>query len=163
MITEAVVSFVEFVEHENIEQQKAGMRCWGVCATWQNVYLKFQQELFKILHSILLNGETREAALNYMAAIVNCNMKKAQMQVNKRNALPVTRGPCQCTKSTRWLVQWWLLNGGQKNFECLLQQARSPVISLHLFQYIPHFWNYSLLPIWSVYVVSSLRTDMSLH
>lgn len=42
---------------------------------------KFQQELFKILHSILLNGETREAALSYMAAVVNANMKKAQMQV----------------------------------------------------------------------------------
>uniref|UniRef100_A0A2K6QJE0 Ubiquitin conjugation factor E4 n=1 Tax=Rhinopithecus roxellana TaxID=61622 RepID=A0A2K6QJE0_RHIRO len=40
-----------------------------------------RQELFKILHSILLNGETREAALSYMAAVVNANMKKAQMQV----------------------------------------------------------------------------------
>ncbi|XP_075293781.1 ubiquitin conjugation factor E4 B isoform X2 [Opisthocomus hoazin] len=43
-----------------------------------------RQELFKILHSILLNGETREAALNYMAAIVNANMKKAQMQADDR-------------------------------------------------------------------------------
>ncbi|XP_032863466.1 ubiquitin conjugation factor E4 B isoform X2 [Tyto alba] len=43
-----------------------------------------RQELFKILHSILLNGETREAALNYMAAIVNANMKKAQMQTDDR-------------------------------------------------------------------------------
>lgn len=42
----------------------------------------FQQELFKILHSILLNGETREAALSYMASVVNANMKKAQMQVS---------------------------------------------------------------------------------
>uniref|UniRef100_A0A8C5USW4 Ubiquitin conjugation factor E4 n=1 Tax=Microcebus murinus TaxID=30608 RepID=A0A8C5USW4_MICMU len=40
-----------------------------------------RQELFKILHSILLNGETREAALGYMAAVVNANVKKAQMQV----------------------------------------------------------------------------------
>uniref|UniRef100_A0A2K5L079 Ubiquitin conjugation factor E4 n=1 Tax=Cercocebus atys TaxID=9531 RepID=A0A2K5L079_CERAT len=45
---------------------------------------KFQQELFKILHSILLNGETREAALSYMAAVVNANMKKAQMQTDDR-------------------------------------------------------------------------------
>ena len=46
------------------------------------IFLKIiQQELFKILHSVLLNGETREAALSYMAAIVNANMKKAQMQV----------------------------------------------------------------------------------
>ncbi|XP_061203926.1 ubiquitin conjugation factor E4 B isoform X1 [Neopsephotus bourkii] len=43
-----------------------------------------RQELFKILHSILLNGETREAALNYMAAVVNANMKKAQMQTDDR-------------------------------------------------------------------------------
>ncbi|XP_053308120.1 ubiquitin conjugation factor E4 B isoform X1 [Spea bombifrons] len=43
-----------------------------------------RQDLFKILHSILLNGETREAALNYMAAIVTGNMKKAQMQTDDR-------------------------------------------------------------------------------
>ncbi|KAF3820345.1 hypothetical protein GH733_015854 [Mirounga leonina] len=30
-----------------------------------------RQELFKILHSILLNGETREAALSYMAAVTD--------------------------------------------------------------------------------------------
>ncbi|XP_063292679.1 ubiquitin conjugation factor E4 B isoform X2 [Pelobates fuscus] len=43
-----------------------------------------RQDLFKILHSILLNGETREAALNYMAALVTGNMKKAQMQTDDR-------------------------------------------------------------------------------
>nr|KAF6508925.1 ubiquitination factor E4B [Rousettus aegyptiacus] len=43
-----------------------------------------RQELFKILHSILLNGETREAALGYMAAVVNANTKKAQMQTDDR-------------------------------------------------------------------------------
>nr|KAF6472833.1 ubiquitination factor E4B [Molossus molossus] len=43
-----------------------------------------RKELFKILHSILLNGETREAALGYMAAVVNANMKKAQMQTDDR-------------------------------------------------------------------------------
>lgn len=40
-----------------------------------------QGDLFKILHNILLNGETREVVLNYMAALVNRNVKKAQMQV----------------------------------------------------------------------------------
>lgn len=49
----------------------------------RGVCLQLQQELFKILHSVLLNGDTREAALSYMAAVVNANMKKAQMQVNK--------------------------------------------------------------------------------
>ncbi|XP_061456654.1 ubiquitin conjugation factor E4 B isoform X2 [Rhineura floridana] len=43
-----------------------------------------RQELFKILHSVLLSGETREAALSYMAAVVNANMKKAQMQTDDR-------------------------------------------------------------------------------
>ncbi|GCB65980.1 ubiquitin conjugation factor E4 B isoform X2 [Scyliorhinus torazame] len=41
-------------------------------------------DLFKVLHNILLNGETRESALNYMAAVVNRNMKKAQMQTDDR-------------------------------------------------------------------------------
>ncbi|XP_070695163.1 ubiquitin conjugation factor E4 B isoform X3 [Pempheris klunzingeri] len=41
-------------------------------------------DLFKILHNILLNGETRESALNYMAALVNYNVKKAQMQTDDK-------------------------------------------------------------------------------
>lgn len=41
-------------------------------------------DLFKILHNVLLNGETREAALNYMAALVNHNVKKAQMQTDDK-------------------------------------------------------------------------------
>ncbi|XP_041062283.1 ubiquitin conjugation factor E4 B isoform X2 [Carcharodon carcharias] len=41
-------------------------------------------DLFKVLHNILLNGETRESALNYMAAVVNRNLKKAQMQTDDR-------------------------------------------------------------------------------
>ncbi|XP_017273315.1 ubiquitin conjugation factor E4 B isoform X2 [Kryptolebias marmoratus] len=41
-------------------------------------------DLFKVLHNILLNGETRELALNYMAALVNYNVKKAQMQTDDK-------------------------------------------------------------------------------
>ncbi|XP_058498859.1 ubiquitin conjugation factor E4 B isoform X3 [Solea solea] len=41
-------------------------------------------DLFKILHNVLLNGETRELALNYMAALVNYNVKKAQMQTDDK-------------------------------------------------------------------------------
>lgn len=41
-------------------------------------------DLFKILHNILLNGETREAALSYMASLVNRNVKKAQMQTDDK-------------------------------------------------------------------------------
>uniref|UniRef100_A0A8C9WW91 Ubiquitin conjugation factor E4 B n=1 Tax=Sander lucioperca TaxID=283035 RepID=A0A8C9WW91_SANLU len=41
-------------------------------------------DLFKVLHNILLNGETREWALNYMAALVNYNVKKAQMQTDDK-------------------------------------------------------------------------------
>lgn len=58
----------------------------------QIFHFTFQLELFKILHNILLNGETREAALSYMAAVVNANMKKAQMQVNTGNSLPIHHG-----------------------------------------------------------------------
>ncbi|KAM6977292.1 ubiquitin conjugation factor E4 B isoform 1-T1 [Aplochiton taeniatus] len=41
-------------------------------------------DLFKIVHNVLLNGETRESALNYMAALVNRNIKKAQMQTDDK-------------------------------------------------------------------------------
>ncbi|CAJ1085414.1 ubiquitin conjugation factor E4 B isoform X2 [Xyrichtys novacula] len=41
-------------------------------------------DLFKVLHNILLNGETRESALNYMAALANYNVKKAQMQTDDK-------------------------------------------------------------------------------
>ncbi|XP_067384083.1 ubiquitin conjugation factor E4 B isoform X3 [Channa argus] len=41
-------------------------------------------DLFKVLHNILLNGETRELALNYMAALFNYNIKKAQMQTDDK-------------------------------------------------------------------------------
>ncbi|XP_063064951.1 ubiquitin conjugation factor E4 B isoform X1 [Engraulis encrasicolus] len=41
-------------------------------------------DLFKILHNVLLNGETREAALSYMAVLVNRNGKKAQMQTDDK-------------------------------------------------------------------------------
>ncbi|TNN87673.1 Ubiquitin conjugation factor E4 B [Liparis tanakae] len=41
-------------------------------------------DLFKVLHNILLNGETREPALNYMASLVNYNVKKAQMQTDDK-------------------------------------------------------------------------------
>ncbi|XP_026872129.2 ubiquitin conjugation factor E4 B isoform X1 [Electrophorus electricus] len=41
-------------------------------------------DLFKVLHNLLLNGETREAALSYMAAVVNRNVKKAQMQTDDK-------------------------------------------------------------------------------
>ncbi|KAK5619426.1 Ubiquitin conjugation factor E4 B [Crenichthys baileyi] len=48
-------------------------------------YLEFARgDLFKVLHNILLNGETRELALNYMAALVNYNVKKAQMQTDDK-------------------------------------------------------------------------------
>ncbi|XP_066546655.1 ubiquitin conjugation factor E4 B isoform X2 [Amia ocellicauda] len=57
-------------------------------------------DLFKILHNILLNGETREAALNYMAAMVNRNVKKTQMQTDDR--LVSTDG---CMLNFLWVLQ----------------------------------------------------------
>lgn len=52
-----------------------------------------QGDLFKVLHNILLNGETRESALNYMAALVNYNVKKAQMQVSAAKSLFSSQWP----------------------------------------------------------------------
>lgn len=46
-----------------------------------DLFILNQGDMFKVLHNILLNSETRELALNYMAALVNYNVKKAQMQV----------------------------------------------------------------------------------
>lgn len=48
-------------------------------------FILYQGDLFKVLHNILLNGETRDLALNYMAALVNYNVKKAQLQVVSLN------------------------------------------------------------------------------
>lgn len=57
---------------------------WILSSAWALMFLFCfsQGDLFKVLHNILLNGETRESALNYMAALVNYNVKKAQMQVS---------------------------------------------------------------------------------
>ncbi|XP_012681583.2 ubiquitin conjugation factor E4 B isoform X1 [Clupea harengus] len=57
-------------------------------------------DLFKILHNILLNGETREAALSYMAALVNRNVKKAQMQTDDK--MVSTDG---CMLNFLWVLQ----------------------------------------------------------
>ncbi|KAK6303072.1 hypothetical protein J4Q44_G00255260 [Coregonus suidteri] len=55
-----------------------------VSQTLQHYLESARGDLFKILHNILLNGETREVALNYMAALVNRNVKKAQMQTDDK-------------------------------------------------------------------------------
>lgn len=41
-------------------------------------------ELFKVLHTLLLNGDTRDAALGYIAAVLDRNQKRAQMQADER-------------------------------------------------------------------------------
>ncbi|XP_062871127.1 ubiquitin conjugation factor E4 B isoform X2 [Trichomycterus rosablanca] len=55
-----------------------------VSQTLQHYLELARGDLFKLLHNILLNGETREAALSYMAAVVNRNVKKAQMQTDDK-------------------------------------------------------------------------------
>ncbi|KAL4221583.1 Ubiquitin conjugation factor E4 B [Mactra antiquata] len=42
-----------------------------------------REELYKILHSVLLNAETREAAMNYIATALDRNSKKSQIVVNE--------------------------------------------------------------------------------
>lgn len=41
----------------------------------------FQSELFKIVHAILVNSETRDAAIGFIAAVISRNVKRSQIQV----------------------------------------------------------------------------------
>ncbi|XP_033763599.1 LOW QUALITY PROTEIN: ubiquitin conjugation factor E4 B-like [Pecten maximus] len=43
-----------------------------------------RSELFKVFHNILLNSESRDAALNFMATALSRNLKKSQIQVDER-------------------------------------------------------------------------------
>ncbi len=43
-----------------------------------------QGELFKIIHALLVNGETRDAALNFLGACIERNSKRAQLQSDER-------------------------------------------------------------------------------
>ncbi len=43
-----------------------------------------QGELFKILHAMLVNGETREAAMDFLGAVIERNQKRAQLQTDER-------------------------------------------------------------------------------
>jgi len=40
-----------------------------------------QEELYKILHAVLVNAETREAAMTYIATALDRNTKKSQIVV----------------------------------------------------------------------------------
>ena len=40
-----------------------------------------QEELYKVLHGILVNSGTREAAMHYIATALNRNARKSQIQV----------------------------------------------------------------------------------
>ncbi len=40
-----------------------------------------QEELYKIVHVLLVNSETREAAMTYIATCLERNNKKSQFQV----------------------------------------------------------------------------------
>jgi len=42
----------------------------------------FQNELYKVLHNILVNGDSRDAALTFISTALQRNSKKAQIQVN---------------------------------------------------------------------------------
>ncbi|XP_014666719.1 PREDICTED: ubiquitin conjugation factor E4 B-like [Priapulus caudatus] len=42
-----------------------------------------RQEQFKIMHALLVNGETRDATLDYLALVLKVNQKKAGLQVDE--------------------------------------------------------------------------------
>lgn len=43
-----------------------------------------RSELFKIMHNILVNGQSRDLALSYIATALERNAKKSQIQVSIR-------------------------------------------------------------------------------
>ncbi|KAL3862635.1 hypothetical protein ACJMK2_008589, partial [Sinanodonta woodiana] len=43
-----------------------------------------RDEMHKIVHSLLVNGETREAALTYITTVIDRNAKRSQLQVDER-------------------------------------------------------------------------------
>lgn len=45
------------------------------------ILITFQNELYKILHNILVNSESRDAALSFIATALEKNSKKSQIQV----------------------------------------------------------------------------------
>ncbi|XP_070562106.1 ubiquitin conjugation factor E4 B-like isoform X2 [Ptychodera flava] len=51
-------------------------------ASLQNSLETVRSELFKVLHSVLVNSDSRENGLSYIAAAINRNQKKSQMQAD---------------------------------------------------------------------------------
>lgn len=46
-------------------------------------YLWYKQaEIFKIIHSMLVSSESRDACLKFMATVLQRNQRKAQLQVS---------------------------------------------------------------------------------
>ena len=43
-----------------------------------------QGELFKIIHALLVNAETRDATMNFLGATIERNGKRAQLQSDER-------------------------------------------------------------------------------
>ncbi|ELT92164.1 hypothetical protein CAPTEDRAFT_182882 [Capitella teleta] len=43
-----------------------------------------RSELFKLMHVLLVNGESRDAALNYISAVIARNVKRSQLQTDER-------------------------------------------------------------------------------
>ena len=65
----------------------------------------FQEELYKIIHGILVNSETREAAMHYIATVLNRNVKKSQIQVFFIFCL------VNYNASIKWYVPLFLMGG----------------------------------------------------
>ena len=56
----------------------------------------FQEELFKIMHTILVNSETRDAAMAYLMAGVTRNQKRSQIQVDRMRGPQHVAENCTC-------------------------------------------------------------------
>ena len=83
--------------------------------------LFFQEELYKIIHGILVNSETREAAMHYIATVLNRNVKKSQIQVFFIFCL--VKLPLSCM----FLYFWW-----EANFQNFMKLIRLIFINVKM-------------------------------
>ena len=48
------------------------------------IFVFFQNSCYKLIHSILVNNSSRDAALNFIQEVLVRNVKRQQIQVNER-------------------------------------------------------------------------------
>ena len=67
----------------------------------------FQEELYKIIHGVLVNSETREAAMHYIATALNKNIRKSQIQVRPTHCKYADHKNVVCLSVLTRMVIWY--------------------------------------------------------